>query len=171
MSTKSEQLKEAVRDWFSREGIKVESISNPRAEFLFKVKFMRFVFTVVRPLDQRYLIIESQVLISPQHLKALTVEKMRQFQIEAMKYSFTQDVLLAFVEPRPGQPGPAPPGPGFIVSERIYDDAFSEDRLWHTLRRVHNVIDMVIFILNQITGQMGIVKEAESPDTGLSYYT
>ncbi len=170
MSNKSEQLKEAVRDWFSREGIKVESISDPRAEFLFKIKFMRFLFTVVRPREQRYLIIESQVLISPQHLKALTAEKMRQFQFEAMKHSFTQDVILAFVEPRPGQPGQSPPGPGFIVSARIYDDAFSEDRLWHTLRQVHNMIDMVIFILNQITGQM-VIKEPESPDTGLSYYT
>ena len=45
----SDIIKDAVRDWFSREGTKVESISNPRAEFLFKVKFNRFFFTVVRP--------------------------------------------------------------------------------------------------------------------------
>jgi len=66
--------KQVVKDWFSAEGIKVETIKNPRAEFLFKVKFMRFFFTVVRPNDQKYIQIESQVMISPQHLKLLTAE-------------------------------------------------------------------------------------------------
>jgi hypothetical protein len=165
-----EKIKEVVRDFFSREGIKVESISNERAEFLYKIKFMRFVFTVVRPNDQPHIQVESQVLISPQHLKVLTPEKMRKFQIESMRYSFTQEVLLGFVQPRPGQQGPQPPGPGFIVSQRIYDDAFSEDRLWNVIRAVHNVVDMVIHILNDVTGQP-TGKPSEEPESGLSYYT
>lgn len=170
LMSESERIKEAVRNWFSREGIKVESISNPRAEFLFKVKFMRFFFTVVRPNDQKHIQIESQVLISPQHLKVLTPEKMRQFQIESMKFSFTQEVLVGFVQPKPGQQGPQPPGPGFVVSQRIYDDAFSEDKLWNTIRTVHNTVDMVIHILNEVTGQAP-GKPAEIPDAGLTYYT
>ena len=163
-------IKDAVRDWFSREGTKVESISNPRAEFLFKVKFNRFFFTVVRPNDQRYLQIESQVMISPQHQKLLSVEKMRTFQVQAMKFSFQEGLTMGFIQPRPGQPGPQPPGPGFVVSDRIYDDAFTDDRLWTTMRRLHGAIDMVITLLNEITGQSG-PKPEDSTDTGPSYYT
>jgi hypothetical protein len=166
----SDLIKDAVRDWFSREGTKVESISNPRAEFLFKVKFNRFFFTVVRPNDQRYLQIESQVMISPQHQKLLTVEKMRSFQVQAMKFSFQEGLTMGFIQPRPGQPGPQPPGPGFVVSDRIYDDAFTDDRLWKTMRKLHGAIDMVITLLNEITGQSG-PKPEDSTDTGPSYYT
>ncbi|NHI90680.1 MAG: DUF2299 domain-containing protein [Candidatus Thorarchaeota archaeon] len=166
----SDIIKDAVRDWFSREGTKVESISNPRAEFLFKVKFNRFFFTVVRPNDQRYLQIESQVMISPQHQKLLTVEKMRSFQVQAMKFSFQEGLTMGFIQPRPGQPGPQPPGPGFVVSDRIYDDAFTDDRLWKTMRKLHGAIDMVITLLNEITGQSG-PKPEDSTDTGPSYYT
>jgi len=169
-NSESERIKEAVRTWFSREGIKVESISNPRAEFLFKVKFMRFFLTIVRPNDQKFIQIESQIMISPQHLKKLTAEKMKEFQIKALRFAFTQDINLGFVQPRPGQPGPKPPGPGFVVSDRIYDDAFSEDLLWRTLRKVHRVSDMVIHILNDVTGDtMG--KTDEPVDQGPSYYT
>ena len=90
MSNQTDLIREAVRDWFSREGAKVETIKNPKAEFLFKVKFMRFIFTVVRPNDQRFLQIESQIMISPQHQKLLSVEKMREFQMNAMKFSFQE---------------------------------------------------------------------------------
>ncbi|MGV9103417.1 MAG: DUF2299 family protein, partial [Candidatus Thorarchaeota archaeon] len=62
MKKSTDEIKKAVRDWFSREGVKVESIKNPRAEFLFKVKFQRFYFTVVRPNDSNYLQVESQVM-------------------------------------------------------------------------------------------------------------
>ncbi len=113
LSEQSQRIKEAVRDWFSREGTKVETISDPRAEFLFKVKFMRFFFTVVRPNDQRFVQIEAQVMISPEHLKLLTPEKMLVFQMQAMRFSFAQNVNLGFIQPQPGQPGPQPPGPGF----------------------------------------------------------
>lgn len=166
----SDIIKDAVRDWFSREGTKVESISNPRAEFLFKVKFNRFFFTVVRPNDQRYLQFESQVMISPQHQKLLTVEKMRTFQVQAMKFSFQEGLTMGFIQPRPGQPSPQPPGPGFVVSDRIYDDAFTDDRLWKTMRKLHGAIDMVITLLNEITGQAG-PKPEDSTDAGPSYYT
>lgn len=163
-------IKKAVRDWFSREGVKIESISNPRAEFLFKVKFMRFFFTVVRPNDQRYLQIESQVLISPQHQKALTVEKMRTFQMNALKFAFENGINLGFIQPRPGQQGRQPPGPGFVISDRIYDDAFSDDKIWRVMRRLHSAIDMVIAILNDVTGQqMG--KPDDTAESGPSYYT
>lgn len=163
------RIRESVREFFSREGIAVESISDPRTEFIFKVKFMRFFFTIVRPNDQHHIRIESQVLISPQHLRALTGESMKRFQIEAMKFSFTQPVLLGFVQPTPGAPGPQPPGPGFVVSQRIYDDAFSHDRLWNSIRTVHNVIDMVIHILNEVTGQFP--GKSTEEDSGLAYYT
>jgi len=163
-------IKEAVRDWFSREGTKVETISNPRAEFLFKVKFHRFFFSVIRPNDQRYLQIESQVMISPQHQKLLSVEKMRSFQMNAMKFSFQEGLTMGFIQPRPGQKGPQPPGPGFVISDRIYDDAFTEDRLWKTMRKLHGAIDMVVTLLNETTGQMG-PKPEETTDTGPSYYT
>jgi hypothetical protein len=166
----SHRVKEAVRAWFSREGVKVEAISDPRAEFLFKVKFMRFFFTIVRPNDQKFIQIEAQVMISPEHLKLLTAEKMRVFQMQAMKSSFAQNVNLGFVQPQPGQPGPQPPGPGFVASDRIYDDAFSEDRLWYVIRRVHSAVDMVILILNEVTGQIG-EKPHEGQETGPSYYT
>ncbi|MHA1950806.1 MAG: DUF2299 family protein [Candidatus Thorarchaeota archaeon] len=170
MSSQSDLIKEAVRDWFSREGIKVETIKNPKAEFLFKVKFLRFVFTVVRPNDQRYLQIESQIMISPQHQKLLTVDKMRDFQMKAMKFSFQEGFNMGFVQPRPGQPGPQPPGPGFVVSDRIYDDAFTEDQLWRNMRKLHGAIDMIIAILNETTGQPG-TKIDTTKDTGPSYYT
>lgn len=166
----SDDIKDAVREWFSQEGTKVESISNPRAEFLYKVKFMRFFFTVVRPNDQDYIQIESQIMISPQHQKLLNAEKLREFQMESLKFSFTQNVNLGFIQPRPGQPGPQPQGPGFVVSDRIYDDAFSEQNLWTTVRRLHSAIDMVIAILNDITGQMG-PKPTEGAESGPSYYT
>ena len=170
-SEASERIKASVKEWFSREGTKVESISNPRAEFLFKVKFMRFFFTVVRPNEQQHIQIESQVMISPQHLKVLTAEKMREFQMQVLKFSFENGINLGFIQPRPGQPkGQGPPGPGFVVSDRIYDDGFSEDRLWQTMRRLHSAVDMAIAILNEITGQKG----AKVPDTaqeGPSYYT
>ncbi|MHA1771641.1 MAG: DUF2299 family protein [Candidatus Thorarchaeota archaeon] len=166
----SERIKEAVREWFSREGMKVESISNPRAEFLYKVKFMRFFFTVVRPNDQKFIQIESQVMISPQHLKLLTAEKMKQFQIESMRFAFTQDISVGFIQPRPGQQGPKPPGPGFVVSDRIYDDAFGDDILWRTMRKVHRIVDMIIHILNDVTGETG-GKTPATEDTGPSYYT
>ena len=162
-------IKDAVRDWFSREGVKIESISNPRAAFLFKVKFMRFFFTVVRPNDQRHLQIESQVLISPQHQKALTAEKMRNFQMTALKFAFESGVNLGFVQPRPGQPGPQPPGPGFVISDRIYDDAFSDDKLWRVMRRLHSAIDMVIAILNETAGQPP--AKPDEAESGPSYYT
>ncbi|RDE14842.1 MAG: hypothetical protein C4K48_05520 [Candidatus Thorarchaeota archaeon] len=165
-----EHIKKTVRDWFSREGTKVESISDPRAEFLYKVKFMRFFFTVVRPNDQKYIQIEAQIMISPQHQKLLNVEKLREFQMQALKFSFTQNVNLGFIQPKPGQPGPQPPGPGFVVSDRIYDDAFSEQKLWDTTRRLHSAIDMVIAVLNDITGQTG-PKPADATDAGPSYYT
>ncbi|MFW9927244.1 MAG: DUF2299 family protein [Candidatus Thorarchaeota archaeon] len=170
MSNQTELIKEAVRDWFSREGAKVETISNPKAEFLFKVKFMRFFFTVVRPNEQRYLLIESQIMISPQHQKLLTVEKMREFQMNAMKFSFQEGFNMGFVQPRPGQPGPQPPGPGFVVSNRIYDDAFTEDHLWKTMRKLHGAIDMMIALLNEVTGQPG-TKEDTTTEAGPSYYT
>jgi len=163
-------LKNTIREWFSREGTKVESISDPRAAFLYKVKFMRFFFTVVRPNDQRYVQVESQIMISPQHQKLLTAEKLREFQMEALKFSFSQSVNLGFIQPKPGQPGPQPQGPGFVVSDRLYDDAFSEQNLWKTMRRLHSAIDMVIAILNDITGQPG-QKTTDTPDAGPSYYT
>ena len=162
-------VKKAVRDWFSREGVKVESISNPRAAFLFKVKFMRFFFTVVRPNDQRHIQIESQVLISPQHQKALTAEKMRNFQMNALKFAFDSGVNLGFIQPRPGQPGPQPPGPGFVISDRIYDDAFTDDKLWRVMRRLHSAIDMVIAILNETAGQPSV--KPDDAESGPSYYT
>ena len=166
----TEKHKKAIREWFSNEGIKVESISNPRAEFLLKVKFMRFFFTVVRPNDQKYVQLESQVMISPQHLKILTPEKMREFQMEALQFSFKHEINLGFIQPKPGQPGPKPPGPGFVISDRIYDDGFSEDRLWQVMRKLHSGVDMVIAILNKVSGQtMG--KQQESADSGPSYYT
>jgi hypothetical protein len=168
--SQSDLIKEAVRDWFSREGIKVETIKNPRAEFLFKVKFHRFFFSVIRPNDQRFLQIESQVMISPQHQKLLTVEKMRSFQMETMKFGFQEGLTMGFIQPRPGHKGPQPQGPGFVVSERIYDDAFTEDKLWRTMRKLHGAIDMVIALLNETTGQPG-PKPETSADTGPSYYT
>ena len=166
----SEKIKNTIREWFSGEGTKVESISNPRAEFLFKVKFMRFFFTVVRPNDQRYIQVESQIMISPQHQQLLTVEKLRSFQMQALKFSFESGVNLGFIQPRPGQPGPQPPGPGFVISDRIYDDSFSEQLIWKTMRRLHSAIEMVIAILNDVTGQTG-PKPDEAADTGPSYYT
>ena len=166
----SEKIKNTIREWFSGEGTKVESISNPRAEFLFKVKFMRFFFTVVRPNDQRYIQVESQIMISPQHQQLLTVEKLRSFQMQALKFSFESGVNLGFIQPRPGQPGPQPPGPGFVISDRIYDDSFSEQLIWKTMRRLHSAIEMVIAILNDVTGQTGS-KPDEAADTGPSYYT
>jgi hypothetical protein len=166
----ADKIKEVVREWFSREGAKVESISNPRAMFLFKVKFMRFFFTVVRPNDQNYVQIESQIMISPQHQQLLTAEKLREFQMQALKFSFAHNVNLGFIQPRPGQPGPQPPGPGFVMSDRIYDDSFSEQMLWITVRRLHSAIDMVIAILNDITGQVG-PKPSDTSETGPSYYT
>jgi len=163
-------LKNSIREWFSRDGAKVESISDPRAAFLYKVKFMRFFFTVVRPNDQRYIQVESQIMISPQHQKLLTAEKLREFQMQALKFSFTQSVNLGFIQPKPGQPGPQPQGPGFVVSDRLYDDAFSEQSLWKTMRRLHSAIDMVIAILNDITGQPG-QKAGDATESGPSYYT
>lgn len=168
--TPTERAKKTVKTWFQNEGIKVESIKNPRAEFLFKVKFQRFIFTVVRPNDQNYIQIESQVMISPQHLKLLTAEKMQLFQIEAVKFAFAQGVHLGFIQPRPGQQGPKPPGPGFVVQDRIYDDGFTNDRLWQVLRRLHSAVDMAIALLNETTGQTG-GKQQEQPDSGPSYYT
>jgi len=129
----SKRIKKAVKAWLSREGSKLESISNPRAEFLFKVKFRRFFFNVVR-------------------------------------HSFSQGVTLGFVQPRPGQPGPKPPGPGLVVSERVYDDGFSEDRLWQAMIKVHSTVDMAIALLNEITGH-GMKPPQESTDTGPAYYT
>ncbi len=166
----SESIKEGVKNWFATEGIKVESISNPRAEFLFKVKYMRFFFTVVRPNEQKHIQIESQVMISPQHLKVLTAEKMKDFQIRALQFSFQQGINLGFIQPRPGQPGPKPPGPGFVISDRVYDDGFSSDRMWQVLRRVHGTVDMVIAILNEVSGGPGI-KPPVTDDSGPSYYT
>lgn len=167
----SEDIKDAVRSWFSNEGVKIESISNPRAEFLYKVKFMRFFFTVVRPNDQNYIQVESQVMISPQHMKKLTAEKMREFQIEALRESFSNGINMGFIQPKPGKKGPQPPGPGFVVSDRIYDDGFSNDRLWQVMRKVHAAVDMTIAVLNDITG-MSIMKPPQQPDdTTPSYYT
>ncbi len=167
----AEMSKRAVKDWFSNEGIKVESISNPRANYLFKVKFQRFVFTVVRPNDQNYIQIESQVLISPQHLKLLTAEKMRQFQMEALKFAFSIGANLGFMQPQPGQQrGQKPPGPGFVISDRIYDDGFSEHRLWKVMRSLHSAVDMVIAILNDVTGTTPGKPDAQ-PDTAPAYYT
>jgi hypothetical protein len=166
----TERMKNTIRDWFSREGTKVETISDPRAAYLYKVKFMRFFFTVVRPNDQRYVQVESQIMISPQHQKLLTAEKLREFQMQALKFSFTQSVNLGFIQPKPGQPGPQPPGPGFVVSDRLYDDAFSEQNLWKIMQRLHSAIDMVIAILNDITGQPG-QKPTDAPEAGPSYYT
>ncbi len=167
----TDEIREKIKEWFSREGSKVETISNPRAEFLFKVKFKRFFFSVVRPNDQPFIQVESQVMISPQHLKLLNAEKMKEFQIKAMRYSFSQDVDLGFIQPRPDQQqGKKPPGPGFVVSDRVYDDAFSEDRLWRLMRRVHSTVDMVIHILNDITGKMPGTIQQET-DSGPSYYT
>jgi len=160
----SDLIKKAVRDWFSREGTKIESISNPRAEFLFKVKFQRFFFTVVRPNDQRHIQLESQIMISPQHQKLLTAEKLRSFQMDAMKFSFTAGVNIGFIQPRPGQQGPQPKGPGFVISDRIYDDSFNE------MRRLHSAIDMVIALLNETTGQVGPKPDAKT-DESPSYYT
>ncbi|MFQ5833118.1 MAG: DUF2299 family protein [Candidatus Thorarchaeota archaeon] len=167
----SKRIKKAVKSWFRKEGTKIETISNPRAEFLFKVKFQRFFFTVVRPNEQKYIQVESQVMISPQHLKVLNAEKMREFQVQALKASFAQGVNMGFIQPRPGQPGPKPPGPGFVVSDRIYDDGFGEDRLWQVLRRVHGTVDMAIALLNEITGQTGVRPPKEPTDTGPTYYT
>ena len=167
----SKRIKRAVKDWFRREGSKLETISNPRAEFLFKVKFQRFFFTVVRPNEQNFIQLESQVLISPQHLKVLNAEKMREFQIQAVKFSFTHGVQLGFIKPNPAQQGPKPPGPGFVVSDRIYDDGFSEDRLWEVMRKLHSAVDMSIAILNEVTGQAGMKPPTETPDSGPSYYT
>lgn len=167
----SKRMKKAVKTWFKNEGTKVESISNPRAEFLFKVKFQRFFFTVVRPNERNFIQIESQVMISPQHLKILSQEKMKEFQIEALKFSFTQGVTLGFIKPRPDQQGPKPPGPGFVVSDRIYDDGFSGDRLWEVMRRLHAAVDMSIALLNEITGQKGMKPPTETTDSGPSYYT
>ncbi|MGY5876802.1 MAG: DUF2299 family protein [Candidatus Thorarchaeota archaeon] len=166
----SEISKERVREWFSREGIKVESITNPRAVFVFKVKYMRFFFTVVRPNDQNYIQVESQVMISQEHMQKLTAAKMREFQMKAMQHSFTQEFSMGFIQPRPGQPGPKPPGPGFAVSDRIYDDAFSDDMLWRTMRRLHSAVDMSIALLNEVSGQVSKGPEP-STDTGPSYYT
>jgi hypothetical protein len=167
----SKRIKKAVKNWFSKEGTKVETISNPRAEFLFKVKFQRFFFTVVRPNEQKFIQLESQVMISPQHMKVLSQEKMREFQIQALKFSFTHGVTLGFIKPRPGQQGPKPPGPGFVVSDRIYDDGFSEDRLWMVMRGLHSAVDMSIALLNEITGQKGMKAPTEPTDSGPSYYT
>ena len=77
---------------------------------------------------------------------------------------------MGFVQPRPGQPGPQPPGPGFVVSDRIYDDAFTEDHLWRTMRKLHGAIDMIIAMLNEVTGQIG-TKPEPTTDSGPSYYT
>jgi hypothetical protein len=170
MKKPTDEIKKAVRDWFSREGVKVESIKNPRAEFLFKVKFQRFYFTVVRPNDSNYLQVESQVMISPQHLKKLNSEKMQKFQMEAMKFSFGSRVRLGFVKPQPNQKGKQPPGPGFVVSDRIYDDSFSDDRLWETMSALHGSVEMVIAILNETTGHPG-VKPQQPEDSRPSYYT
>jgi hypothetical protein len=166
----SAKSKRAVREWFAKEGMKVESITNARAEYLFKVKFMRYFFTAVRPNDQNYIQLETQVMISPQHLQLLTAEKMQKFQMEAMRFAFQSGVNMGFVQPRPGQQGPKPPGPGFVVSDRIYDDAYSDDRMWHSLRRLHSSVDMVIAILNDVTG----AKPGKPPATDEappSYYT
>jgi hypothetical protein len=108
-------------------------------------------------------------MISPQHQKLLNVEKMREFQMNAMKFSFQEGFNMGFVQPRPGQPGPQPPGPGFVISDRIYDDAFTEDHLWRIMRKLHGAIDMVIAMLNDITGQPG-VKPDTTGETGPSYY-
>ncbi len=170
MVDKTDTVKDAVKNWFSNEGIKVESISNPRAEFLFKVKYMRFFFTVVRPNEQDYVQVESQVMISPQHLKVLTADKMKDFQMKALQFSFQQGITLGFIQPSPGQQrGPKPPGPGFVISDRLYDDAFSNDRLWQIMRRVHGAVDMVIAILNEIAGAPDSPPPAS--DSGPSYYT
>ncbi len=77
---------------------------------------------------------------------------------------------MGFVQPRPGQPGPQPPGPGFVLSDRLYDDAFTEDQLWKTMRKLHGAIDMTITLLNETTGQPG-VKPEPSTDDEPSYYT
>jgi hypothetical protein len=166
----SDRIKQKLKTWFAAEGAKVESISNPRAEFLLKVKFQRFFFTVVRPNEQQYIQIESQVMISPQHLKAMNAEKMREFQIKALRNSFTQNISLGFIKPNPRQKGPKPPGPGFVITDRIYDDGFTEDRLWQIMRKLHSAVDMSIAILNRITG-LGGEKPPEREDTGPTYYT
>ena len=167
----SKRIKKAVKDWFRKEGSKLETISNPRAEFLFKVKFQRFFFTVVRPNEQNFIQLETQVMISPQHLKVLNAEKMRDFQVQSVKFSLTHGVQLGFIKPHPSQKGPKPPGPGYVISDRIYDDGFSEDRLWKVMRKLHSAVDMSIAILNEVTGQKGIKPPAEQPDSGPSYYT
>ena len=170
MTGESEKFKDAVKNWFSNEGIKVESISNPRAEFLFKVKYQRFFFTVVRPNEQQHIQVESQVMISPQHLKVLTADKMKEFQMKALQFSFQQGITLGFIQPRPGQQqGQKPPGPGFVISDRLYDDAFSNDRLWQIMKRVHGTVDMIIAILNEIAGAPS--SPPPTSDSGPSYYT
>jgi hypothetical protein len=135
----SKRIKKAVKSWFTKEGSKLETISNPRAEFLFKVKFQRFFFTVVRPNERNFIQLESQ----------------------ALKFSFTKGVTLGFIKPRPDQQGPKPPGPGFVVSDRIYDDGFSEDRLWGVMRRLHSAVDMSIALLNEITGQNRKIESSQ----------
>ncbi len=170
MSDDSEKIKQFVKDWFSNEGTKVETITNPKAEFLFKVKFMRFFFTVVKPNEQNFVQFESQVAISPQHLKALNAEKMRDFQMQLLRYGFETSINVGFIQPRPGQQGPKPQGPGFVVSDRIYDDGLTNDRVWQVMRRVHSGVDMAIAILNDITG-LGGTKPPETEDTTPSYYT
>ncbi|MHA1927619.1 MAG: DUF2299 family protein [Candidatus Thorarchaeota archaeon] len=170
MTLTAEEIRAKVKDWFVGEGIKVESITNPRAEFLFKVKFMRFFFTVVRPNEQHHIQIESQVMISPQHLKVLTAEKMKEFQMEALKKSFSLGINFGFIQPRPGQQGQKPPGPGFVASDRIYDDGLTHDRIWQVIRRVHAGVDMAIAALNDVTG-IGAGKASPQEDTTPSYYT
>ncbi|MFW9767582.1 MAG: hypothetical protein ACFFEM_02080, partial [Candidatus Thorarchaeota archaeon] len=91
------------------------------------------------------------------------------FQMNAMKFSFQEGFNMGFVQPRPGQPGPQPPGPGFVISDRIYDDGFTEDHLWRIMRKLHGAIDMVIAMLNDVTGQIG--GKPDTTDTGPTYYT
>ncbi|MHA1902751.1 MAG: hypothetical protein ACW977_02160 [Candidatus Thorarchaeota archaeon] len=117
--------KDKVKTWLQTNNFTPETISDPAAEFVFKIKRALFTLFVYRQNNCEHIGVQATLRLPKENENLYNSEMDAKFNRLMLQKLPLYNVDMVFLE-----------GSLFTLYDRIFDDGFSFDRLYSTIKRI-----------------------------------
>ncbi len=150
--TQRSPTKKKILQWFQDNNFFPEEKDNDKFEFLFIVKRGPVKLEVYRPNGKKFIRVGTRIMLPKEKESLYTPEKASEFNLRLTERLPTLNVDVKRLQ-----------GSGIAIYEQIFDDGFTYDRLFTTLRNVSLVGINLHHLLFSVVG-IGSSPEIPSVD-------